>query len=77
MSNEILKSIEQKLDTMLKLSALQYIKDKPKEDQANILLNLGLSSPEVGKLLGKSASTIRVQKKQKKDKKKPNNKDTK
>ena len=71
MSEDILKSIEKKLDVMLKIFALQYINDKPKEDQANILLSLGLSSAEAGKMLGKSASTIRVQKKQQNDKKKP------
>jgi len=70
MSEDILKSIEKKLDVMLKISVLQYINDKPKEDQANILSSLDLSSSEIGKMLGKSASTIRVQKKRQKDKKK-------
>ncbi len=70
MSDEILKSIERKLDAMLKLLALQHIEKKPKEDQAEILLNIGMNSSEVGALLGKSASTIRVQKKKKRDKKK-------
>ena len=73
MGDEILKSIEQKLDSILKLLALQHIEKKPKEEQANILLGLGMTSSEVGKILGKSDSTIRNQKKQAKDKKKPKN----
>jgi len=71
MSDKILKSIENKLDSILKILALQHIENKPKEKQANILLDLGMNSTEVAKILGKSDSTIRVQKKQAKDKKKP------
>ena len=74
MSDEILKSIEHKLDSILKILALQYIENKPKEKQSNILLDLGMTSTEVGKILGKSDSTIRNQKKQAKDKKKSRSK---
>jgi len=70
MSNEILKSIDHKLDSILKILALQHIENKPKADQANILLGLRMTSSEVGKILGKLDSTIRNQKKQVKDKKK-------
>lgn len=70
MSEEILKSIEHKLNAILKILALQHIEKKPKEDQANILLSLGMTSTEVANILGKSPSTIRVQRKQKADKKK-------
>lgn len=71
MSDEILKSIEKKLDSILKILALQHIENKPKEKQANILLNLGMTSSEVGKILGKADSTIRRQKQDAKNKKKP------
>jgi len=74
MSDEILKSMEHKLDLIVKILALQHIENKPKEDQANILLGLGMNSTEVGKILGKSDSTIRNQKKQAKDKKKSRSK---
>ena len=73
MSDKILKSIEDKLDSILKILALQYIENKPKEKQANILLDLGMGSTKVAKILGKSDSTIRNQRKQAKDKKKPKN----
>lgn len=74
MSDEILKSIEGKLESVLKILALQYVENKPKTDQANILLNLGMTSTEVGKILGKADSTIRRQKQNAKNKKKPKNK---
>ena len=72
MSDEILKSINQKLDSILKILALQYIENKPKTEQANILLNLGMTSSEVGKILGKSDVTIRRQKQQARNKKSKN-----
>lgn len=74
MSDEILKSIEHKIDALLKISALQYIENKSKEDQANILLNLGMTSMEVANILGKASSTIRRQKQEKIGKKKKNRK---
>ncbi|MCH8915862.1 MAG: hypothetical protein IIA82_08490 [Thaumarchaeota archaeon] len=72
MSDDILKSINQKLDSILKILALQYIENKPKTEQANILLNLGMTSIEVGKILGKSDVTIRRQKQQARNKKSKN-----
>ena len=72
MSDEILISINQKLDSILKILALQYIENKPKTEQANILLNLGMTSVEVGKILGKSDITIRRQKQQARNKKSKN-----
>lgn len=74
MSELILKSIEKKLDSILKILTLQHIENKPKADQANILLRLGMTSTEVGKILGKADSTIRRQKQDVKNKKKPKNK---
>ena len=74
MSDEILKSIEGKLEIILKIFALQHIENKPKIDQANILLDLGMNSSEVGKILGKADSTIRRQKQDAKSKKKPKSK---
>lgn len=71
MSEEILKSINQKLNSILKILALQYIENKPKAEQANTLLDLGMTSTEVGKILGKADSTIRSQKQDAKSKKKP------
>ena len=72
MSDLILKSIEKKLDLILKVLALQYIENKPKAEQANILLGLGMTSLEAGKILGKSDVTIRRQKQQAKNKKSKN-----
>lgn len=74
MSEEILKSIAKKLDSILKILALQHIENKPKADQANILLDLGMTSTEVGKILGKADSTVRRQKQDARSKKKPKNK---
>ena len=72
MSDKILISINQKLDSILKILALQYIENKPKTEQANILLNLGMTSLEVGKILGKSDVTVRRQKQQARNKKSKN-----
>ncbi len=52
MSDEMLKSIENKLNSILKILALQYIENKPKEDQANILLGLGRIHQKWEKYLG-------------------------
>lgn len=61
MSDKTLESIDQKLSTIIKLLALNSIKDKSAIKQAVFLNECGLSSQEIGSILNKSAATIRVQ----------------
>jgi hypothetical protein len=66
MNEELLKSIDSKLTSIIKLLAIDAIKDKPKGEQAEFLHKIGLTSAQIGEMLNKSPTTIRVQLHQKK-----------
>jgi len=61
MSEDILKSIDQKLSVMIKLLAINSVKEKNEKDQMVFLKQIGLNSTEIGAILGKSPSNVRVQ----------------
>lgn len=68
MNDELLKAIDSKLGSILKLLATDAIKDKPKGEQTEFLHTMGLTSVEIGELLHKSPTTVRVQLHQQKSK---------
>ena len=61
MPDKTLESINEKLFTIIKLLALNAIKDKPAGKQTLFLHDLGLTSQEIGSILEKSPATVRVQ----------------
>lgn len=56
---EVLRSIDKKMDSVIKLLALNSVKDKDEPEQIKILTSLGLTSEEIGTSLGLSAGTVR------------------
>jgi len=60
MNEEILKSIEKKLDKIIVLLTIQSVQDK--DDKIYSLKNLGLSSSEVAILVGMTDNGIRSSK---------------
>lgn len=57
MSEDLLKNIDKKMNKIVALLTIQNIQDK--EDKIYALKNIGLTSLEVGNMLGLSESTIR------------------
>ena len=70
MSEDILKSIDKRLATLTNLVAINAIKDKPLDEQINILFSAHLSVNEIGGILGKSPNNISVRLHMKKNPKK-------
>jgi len=68
MDEKQFKYLEKKLDNIQRLLAIQVSKNESKEKQATILKSAGLSSTEIGTLLGKSPGTVRSQTRKKKPK---------
>ena len=66
MSDDILKSIDKRLTTITNLIAINAIKDKPLNEQINILYNAHLNINEIAAILGKSPNNISVRLHQKK-----------
>lgn len=61
MSEDILKAIHSKLDTMTKLLALNAVKGRPFGEQIELLDNAGMSPSEIASILGKKPNNVRVQ----------------
>lgn len=61
MSEELLKSIDQKLEMVTKLLALQVAKGRTFMEQIELLSNAGLSPVQIASCLGKTPNNIRVQ----------------
>lgn len=61
MSEKILTNIDNKLTVVINLLSHQILHNKPKNEQAMILHNIGLNSTEIGKILGTSSGTVRAQ----------------
>lgn len=70
MSEEILKSIDKRLAILTNLVAVSAIKDKPLNEQIDILYNAHLNVNEIAALLGKTPNNISVRLHQKKKSKK-------
>ncbi len=58
--NEINIKILEKLDLLVKLTALNIIKDKDFKEQVKLLSSIGLQPKEIADLLGKTPNNIRV-----------------
>ena len=61
MNKDLLKSIDQKLSVMIKLLAMNAVKEKNEKEQMVFLKQMGLNSTEIGAILGKSPTNVRVQ----------------
>ncbi len=68
MDTEILKEISIKLDSLIKLSALNYIKDKSMTDQIGFLAELGFKNPEIAQMVGTNRDSVATMKNQYKKK---------
>jgi len=60
LSDEILKSIDRRLETIANLIAINIIKDKSINEQIDILSHVHLSVNEIARILGKSPNNISV-----------------
>lgn len=60
MKDEIGYKILERLNTLIKLSALDTLKDKESQEQIKILSNIGLHPKEIAEILGKSPNNVRV-----------------
>lgn len=60
MSEDILKSIDRRLETIANLVAINAIKDKSLNEQIEILSSAHLSVNEIASILGKSPNNISV-----------------
>ncbi len=61
MNEEVLKSIDDKLTTIVKLLAVNAVKGKSEMEQMEFLDSMGMNSSEIGLVVGKSATNVRVQ----------------
>ena len=52
--------IENKLDTLIKLSAINALKDKEYRDQVKLLDDMGFQPRDIAPLVGKSANNVMV-----------------
>lgn len=60
MSDEVGYAIIEKLNLLIKLSALSFLKDKEFKEQVRVLADVGLPPKEIAELLGKTANNVRV-----------------
>ncbi len=60
MSDEILKSIDNKLTTLIKMLALDVVRGRTFTEQVELLHNAGMSAVEIAACLGKTSNNIRV-----------------
>jgi len=70
MSEDILKSIDRRLETITNLIAINAIKDKSLNEQIDILHNARLTVNEIATVLNKSPNNISVRLHMKKNPKK-------
>ncbi len=61
MDEDILKSIDQKLETVIKLLALQVAKGRTFLEQIELLDKSGMSPQDIADSLGKTPNNVRVQ----------------
>ena len=60
MSEDILKSMDKRLETITNLLAINAIRDKSLNEQIDLLYNVHLSINEIATILGKSSNNISV-----------------
>lgn len=61
MSDEnILKSIDSKLDMLTKLMALNVVKGRTSTEQIKMLHSIGMSPSEIASCIGKTPNNVRV-----------------
>jgi len=58
--NDINKRLLEKIDVLVRLSALNIIKDKEYTEQVKLLSSVGLQPKEIADLLGKTPNSVRV-----------------
>lgn len=58
--NDINKRLLEKIDVLVRLSALNIIKDKKYAEQVELLSSVGLQPKEIADLLGKTPNSVRV-----------------
>ena len=61
MNEDTLESIDQKLEMVIKLLALQVAKGRTFMEQIELLENVGLSPVQIATCVGKTSNNIRVQ----------------
>ena len=61
MSDDVLKSIDNKLTMIIRLLALDVVKGRSLNEQIELLHNAGMSASEIAAALGKTSNNIRVQ----------------
>ena len=60
MEDEELKEISRKLDTMVRLLAIDVIRGRELRDQIKLLSQAGLKPTEIAEVLGKTSNSVRV-----------------
>jgi hypothetical protein len=60
-SEAVLKRIDDKLSTLIRLESLDIVKGRPFMEQIELLSNAGLTPAEIAMVLGKTPNNIRVQ----------------
>jgi len=60
MSDKQFKILTEKLDTLIKLTAIDALKGKNLTDQVEILSEIGLQPKEIARILGTDPNTVRT-----------------
>lgn len=60
MKDEIGHKIIERLNTLIKLTALHALEDKEFQEQIKVLSDIGLQPKEIAEILGKSPNNVRV-----------------
>lgn len=60
MSDDILKSIDNRLRMVTKLLALEVVKGRQFQEQVKLLHDMGMQPSEIADCLGKKANNVRV-----------------
>ena len=61
MSEDILRKVDNKLSTLIRLISLDTVKGRPFVEQIELLHNAGLAPSDIATILGKTPNNIRVQ----------------
>lgn len=60
MKDEVGYRIIERLNLLVKLSALNFLKDKEFKEQVRVLSDIGLQPKEIAEILGKTPNNVRV-----------------
>ena len=61
MSENILRKVDSKLSTLIRLISLDIVRGRPLGEQIELLNNAGLAPAEIAVILGQTPNNIRVQ----------------